>query len=357
MNLQSSNPQSLKPWVAAGGREAIRIKARILIPLDAVKVYELDIEHHCRPVPSDVKEAQDEKAINIMFDSETYNNKRGKHIPYLASYVCDTDNSKNTFVGKDCLEQMLTELAEQYGSTRFKEAPEINLFAHNMTYDGSFMLKYLMNLQILEKDNKYVSMKGYCCSKKPWDKSGKPKKFIKVMLKDSWRLIPMKLAKMPSALGFKNTAGKEVMYYDMYNWETIGHITRMTKQEMKTYIKKHDEQSLDSKEKLQEKSEQFFKNLAKWGCVNDDKTYDLQKYSKIYCEADCTVLRLGLTKWRELFRNIDSRIDVYQFYSLPSIAEYYFRINECYKGCYQMNGSLGAFFSELCTRGASDDTT
>ena len=96
------------------------IKAHISIPLDAEKVYDLDIEQHCRPVPSDVKEAQDEKAINIMFDSETYNNKRGKHIPYLASYVCDTDNSKNTFVGKDCLEQMLTELAEQYGSTSFK---------------------------------------------------------------------------------------------------------------------------------------------------------------------------------------------------------------------------------------------
>ena len=57
------------------------------------------------------------------------------------------------------------------------------------------------------------------------------------MLKDSWRLIPMKLAKMPSALGFKNTAGKEVMYYDMYNWETIGHIQRMTKRNDDIYRK------------------------------------------------------------------------------------------------------------------------
>ena len=65
---------------------------------------------------------------------------------------------------------MLMELADKYGSTSFKEAPELNLFAHNMTYDGSFMIKYVMNLQILEKDNKYVSMKGYCCSKKCWNK-------------------------------------------------------------------------------------------------------------------------------------------------------------------------------------------
>ena len=78
------------------------------------------------------------------------------------------------------------------------------------------------------------------------------------MLKDSWRLIPMKLAKMPSALGIKNTAGKEVMYYDMYNWETIGHIHKMTKKEMMTYIKKHDSHSLDPASKLKEKSQQFF---------------------------------------------------------------------------------------------------
>ena len=32
------------------------IKAHISIPLDAEKVYDYDIEQHCRPVPSDVKD-------------------------------------------------------------------------------------------------------------------------------------------------------------------------------------------------------------------------------------------------------------------------------------------------------------
>ena len=73
------------------------IKAHVSIPLDAERVYDVDIEQHCRPVPNEVKAAQDERAKNIMFGSETYNNKRGKHIPYLASYVCDTVNSKNSF--------------------------------------------------------------------------------------------------------------------------------------------------------------------------------------------------------------------------------------------------------------------
>ena len=70
------------------------IKAHICIPLDAEKVYDFDIQQHCRPVPQDVKPPQDKDAVNIMFDSETYNNKRGKHIPDLASYICDKDNLK-----------------------------------------------------------------------------------------------------------------------------------------------------------------------------------------------------------------------------------------------------------------------
>ena len=118
---------------------------------------------------------------------------------------------------------------------------------------------------------------------------------------------------------------------------------------MMTYIKKHDSQSLDPQSKLNEKTQQFFANLDAWGCVNKDNTYDMEKYTKIYCEADCKVLQLGLSKWRELFYEIDSRIDVYQFYSLPSIAEYYFRINGCYEDCYLMNGTWGPFFKTLCT--------
>ena len=39
------------------------IKAHISIPLDAEKVYDYDVEQHCRPVPSDVKEPQDKDAL------------------------------------------------------------------------------------------------------------------------------------------------------------------------------------------------------------------------------------------------------------------------------------------------------
>jgi hypothetical protein len=38
------------------------IKAHINIPLDAEKVYDFDINQHCRPVPCEEKEAQDKES-------------------------------------------------------------------------------------------------------------------------------------------------------------------------------------------------------------------------------------------------------------------------------------------------------
>ena len=47
-----------------------------------------------------------------------------------------------------------------------------------------------------------------------------------------------------------------------------------------------------------------------------------------------------MEKWQSLWEEIDSRIDVNKFYSLPSLAQYYFKINGCVYGCCELCGSL-----------------
>ncbi len=42
------------------------------------------------------------------------------------------------------------------------------MVAHNMAYDWPFLLRQLLNLQILEKANKWMSMKGDCCHWNSW---------------------------------------------------------------------------------------------------------------------------------------------------------------------------------------------
>jgi len=312
------------------------------VQIDTEKLYDFDVSKCCQPIDNSPKKL-DEKSLRVYFDCETYTDKFSKHIPYLVS--CMVGDETKSFIGKNCFNDFLDYLAERYGSSGFKSAPELEMYAHNSTYDGSFLMRKLMNLQILEKDNRYVSLKGVYCS---WNKS---KKFVKVLVKDSYRLIPMKLAEIPEACGFDDTAVKEVMYYNMYNHKTIDSITKMKKKDMMTYIDEFNKQSHMTKDELKDKQKTFFDNLKTWECINKDKSYDLMKYSRIYCEKDCEVLKLGMKKWHELFKHIDSRINVFDFYSLPSLADYYFRINDCYEGCYQLNGSLGSFFQNFVSGG------
>tara|TARA_X000000368_G_C23041664_1_gene717219 strand:- start:964 stop:2664 length:1701 start_codon:yes stop_codon:yes gene_type:complete len=161
----------------------------------------------------------------------------------------------------------------------------------------------------------------------------------------------MRLAEIPKACGFDNEAQKEVMYYEMYNHKTIDTIQKMKKFDLMRYIQDYERYSHASKTELQDKQKAFFNNLKQWGCINTDNTFDLLKYSRVYCEQDCKVLKKGLEKWYELFREVDSRISVYDFYSLPSIANYFFRINGCFDGCYEMNGALGKFFQNFVCGG------
>jgi hypothetical protein len=58
-----------------------------------------------------------------------------------------------------------------------------------------------------------------------------------------------------------------------------------------------------------------------------------------------------MEKWQSLWEEIDSRIEVNKFYSLPSLAQYYLKINDCFDGCYDLCGSLGAFFQNFVSGG------
>ena len=91
-----------------------------------------------------------------------------------------------------------------------------------------------------------------------------------------------------------------------------------------------------------------FKQLKDWGCINGNGTYDLVKYSKIYCENDCKVLKLGMQKWRQLWQEIDSRVNIYNFHSLPSLADNYFRVNGCQAGCLEQFFRIVCMVAELC---------
>ena len=310
------------------------------IEIDDSKVYDFDTMKCCRLIKVDENDKVNETK-KIFFDCETYKNQNNKHIPYMVSMI--DDNDVKSFIGENCFDMFLEYISNKHGGRNIKNSCKLELYAHNSTYDASFMLGKLYKLQVLEKDNKYVSVKGFYFSKN--------KKVVDLLIKDSYRLITMKLSDIPDACGFGEEIQKEVMYYEMYNYKTIKRITAINKKELEKYINDFNEHSNISKDKLNDKRNTFYDNLYKWGCINNDGSYDLMKYSKIYCEQDCRVLKRGMEKWYDLFKEVDSRINVYNFYSLPSLANYFFKINRCFEGCYEMNGALGKFFSNFVSGG------
>lgn len=351
MKGKRSNSRGLNSLMLVG--ELMKLKDSLLIPatydlisqfktieIDDSKVYDFDTMKCCRPIKHNDNDKEN-NTKKIFFDCETYKNKNNKHIPYLLSMI-DGDEVKS-FIGERCFSLFLDYISEKHGGKSIQQAGKLELYAHNSTYDASFMLGKLYKLQVLEKDSKYVSVKGFYFSKS--------KKVIDLLVKDSYRLITMKLSDIPKACGFENEAQKEVMYYEMYNYKTIDRIKEMKEKELEKYINNFNDHSNSTREELKEKRNTFYDNLKKWECVNNDGTYDLMKYSQIYCEQDCRVLKKGMEKWYELFREVDSRINVYNFYSLPSLANYFFKINGCFEGCYEMNGALGKFFSNFVSGG------
>ena len=134
-------------------------------------------------------------------------------------------------------------------------ANKLELYAHNSTCDSLFMMKKLMNLQILEKDSRCVLMKGVYMSSN--------KQFVELLVKDS--------SEIPGACGFKDEAQQEVMYYDMYNYNTMDSITKMKKTELLKYIPEDDKHSQSTPEELKDKKHTFFQNLEEWNCINKDK--------------------------------------------------------------------------------------
>jgi hypothetical protein len=301
---------------------------------DHTKIPNINIDDNCREII--YKPKKDKSYCNIIaFDFETYCDDIGKHIPYLVHFSSFDLKDSKTFYGPSCARDFLNHLVKLYGHNDTEKGSPLLMYAHNMTYDASFILNELTWYKLLEKDGLNISVEGGC-------KNGYNK--LNLLIKDSWRLIPDKLSKFNDIFGLKIN-NKEVMYYDMYNHNTIDHIESMTKKEMDPYIKTFNDNSITIDKK---KEKQFYDNLKAWDCVNDDGTYDLLKYSQKYCVIDVDILIKGLDKFYDLWKTLTLKDDVYinihNFFSLPSLANELFRSLGCFNDCYEFSGILGKWF-------------
>jgi len=270
---------------------------------DEIIHLDFDAEKCIRPIK--VGKSADKKMSNLFFDFET--NPNGEHKPYL----CRTYDGKSSreFIGENCGLQMLFSLKR---NTR--------LIAHNATYDFRFLIQYLRNVNELARGNRLISARGRF---NDYD----------VEIKDSYHLISMPLRNFPKVFAIENTV-KEVMPYTLYTDINIA----------KRFVPIDEALSMIA----EDEKEQFLNNIKRWDLQQND-SYDIIKYSSMYCEIDCKILHDGYNTFRKWIKQT-FKLDIDLILTGASLAHQYFVNEGCYDGVNELGG-VPQLFIQGCVVG------
>lgn len=258
------------------------------------------------------------------FDFETTTN--GIHKPYLLrSSVADID-----YTGANMGENMLNQIVLKYINAKdcvfiAKNSDKmlyVKLIAHNLTYDLSFIMKYLTNVNLIKRSNHVLSGKAIY----KYDEHT----YMHISLQDSYALIPHKLALFGSLFGL--SVEKEYMPYDYYTEENI----------KKRYINIEEFKKYDNYEKFKE-------NCIKWNCIKDN-IVDILRYSSVYCSMDIKVLKAGYEAYCNNIKKAFD-IDVNDYISVASLSDAIVHKKGCYIGVKNLNGIPREFIQKCVVGG------
>ena len=191
-------------------------------------------------------------------------------MPYL--FWVYNDDVQQGFIGiGTCAVGMLNALPTDKG--------EILFVAHDSDYGCRFILEYLQNVKPIVKSNSFLQIKATYYNPKA-------KKRIHIIVKDSYKLMPMPLRDFGKC--FKLDVSKGVMPYNVYTYESVN-MGACSFQPALDVLKYDDKQ-------------QFLYNFEKWDCIlgkgMDNQMFGFIKYSSIYCKMDCKVLMDGYEVFR-----------------------------------------------------------
>ena len=312
---------------------------------------ELNTQENPKP-----RESIGENLKTIFFDYETTTARNDGTEVYHKPYCLFSDIHKKGFWGEDSGKVFLNDICDKYGIDKNSEAEEevrykdpetgetsyyvkksvelmmkgkkyVTLIAHNCGYDFRFLMKHLFyNLDTIEKNNGLMTASCLYYYKN---------KVIHIKLRDSLKMINMPLSKFGSCFNLKNE--KEIMPYTLFTEENVNKI-HISKKICLSHVKK---------EKLCEK--EFMNNCKKWGCINDDDTINILKYSGKYCYMDCLTLRDGYNTFSRLVREATGQ-DINNYISLASMSNDYLIRQGCYEGVNMISG-VPRHFIQKCVVG------
>ena len=244
-----------------------------------------------------------------------HKNAKSEQIPFMLCATNQDGTIERTYIGASMIEDMLNEIPNKS-----------IIYFHNLGFDGNFLYKYACK-DIIKKGNKIMSM----------EVEFNKKVFT---LKDSYSLLPEKLAKFPvlfPAAFAETNIKKEFMPYEYFNYtrifcnQAIGNITECVRE---MNLTKEEEKILTDNI-----------NSIPECLLNTNGDFDMMKYCEFYCLQDIRVLRIGFEAYAEAARKEPICIDVHEVLTVPSLAAEYMNKHVFYPNgnVYELNGSVQKF--------------
>ena len=295
----------------------------------------LDLNYHKDSVRKNtIKEVLDksENSKIIFFDFETITNLE-IHKPYMVA-----SSETKTFYGEKCGLYLLRNLYEKFAEKTqwtktwnkieekwdFKainKQKKLILIAHNAGYDFRFLQQHLNMISLCERGHNLLEGRGIFYYSKG--------KSIEIILKDSYSVISMRLQKFGKCFNLKQE--KEILPYNLYTKINIDkrYISlNICKVACDMQVRCDNIERIPTEKDYKDYFHKFIENASKWNCI-EQGLVDIIKYSKIYCEKDVEVLKLGYEKFGDMLKqNCD--LNVIDFMSSAQLAHQYMLNNKVF---------------------------
>ena len=263
-----------------------------------------------------------------------------KAVPFMLCITSQSGKWERTYIGFDCMDQMMNEITARVKSHAV-------IYFHNLGFDGNFLMKYA-DKQMIKKGNKIMRI--------PLIHNNKT-----IELRDSYSLFPKKLSAFPSSFpaAFKGTdIQKEFFPYDYYTYDRIEQCLEYEEYqewmcELEDPPTKYAGNLIECVKECHISNEDkkvFVHNLVSTGSVINakEKTFDMLKYCQFYCLQDIRVLRTGFEAFAKATAADPINLNVHNFLTLPSLADYYMKKNVFYPNgnIKELNGPVQKFIQQ-----------
>ena len=256
-----------------------------------------------------------ENAKIVYLDFESITNEE-IHKPYMVA-----SSETQTFYGEKCGLYLLRKLYEKFNGNK------LILIAHNAGYDFRFLQQHLNMTSLCERGHHLLEGKGMFYYSKG--------KSIEVILKDSYSVITMPLKKFGKCFNLKQE--KEILPYNLYTRVNIDNryiSLDICKVACDMQVRCDNIDRIPIEKDYTNYFDKFLENANKWNCLivkpddggqgvkGETPLIDIIEYSKIYCEKDVEVLKLGYEKFGDMLKE-SCNLNVVDFMSSAQLAHQY----------------------------------